>query len=127
MRKLLFIFLLLPCMAFSQTATILEMHVRKIPLTSLVSGSCQKQKVLLYFEKGLMGVKTYDDTLQLRRIRIVESEAGRSVVYCLDEMHGNRPYSVTYLNAREGLALFITPLYPHPERMTIILSSKPCN
>lgn len=129
MRKLKIILLLiiLPCLVHAQSATILELHVRKIPLTALAAASCEKQKVFLYFEKGMMGVLTYDDTLQLRKVRFVESDAYRSKVLCVDEIHNNIPYSVEYVRTDQGIAIFITPMVELPHRMTIILSSKPCN
>lgn len=109
MRKLLFIFLLLPCLAPGQTAMVLQMSVRRIPVTESSGSQCNDERVLFFSQGSVMGILTPDDTLQLKRVAIEVSEPGHSIIVCYDELHGNQPYRVRYIEGKEGILIYITP------------------
>lgn len=104
-----------------------------MPFNTVEPISCQRQNVLLYFEKGMMGVLTKDDTLQLRRIKFLEPPPAFEGSYVLsrDELHNNQLYTVLLIQSHKGLAVFITPVTSLSQNVnrlySIILSSDPCN
>jgi len=88
--------------------------------------------VLMYVEPKLLGIKTNQDTLQLRKLNSIWTNyPDVSVVVSRDEMHGNRLYTVWMVRSKTGFAFFITP-YKYVANLdstglvSIVISSQPC-
>lgn len=123
MRKLIVVILIiaaaliiLPCLVYGQTAMVLKVSVRRIPVTKLHGSVCLDQRVLFFSKGDVMGILTPTDTLQLKRVSVQVSEPGHSLILCYDELHGNHPYRVRYLEGRDGILMYITPYISEPQR-----------
>lgn len=123
MIKLIFLMLMWPAVAFSQTAMILEVSVRRIPVTVESGGQCIDQRVLFFTDGQIMGILTSTDTLQLKRLAVLVAEPGHSIILCYDELHGNQPYRVRYLEGRQGILMYITPFVPHSDEEVRVFHS----
>lgn len=137
MRKLIFVLLLLagaliimPCLVYGQTAMVLKLSVRRVAVTGISQSKCEDQRVLIVTKDEVMGILTRDDTLQLKRVAVKQLEPRHSIVLCHDELHGNQPYRVRFIQGDDGILLYITPIVVKPATGTLyglVLSSISCN
>ena len=148
MRKVIVVLLIvvIPRLAFSQTAIVLELSVHRIPVTELGLNKCENLRVLFFSKDDILGILTPYDTLQLKRVMIESTQPGESVVLCYDEFHGNQPYRVAIIREESGILMYFNPLVrisssgkfrrafwnvsiepPTNPLYCLVMSSHPCN
>jgi hypothetical protein len=119
--KLLIVFLLIASAASAQNMK-MDVIIERVSVNhSFPTLPPDKERIVLIFENKNIGIITSQDTLALEYLKpstnnYVYIEGGVDWIY-QDLYHDNQLYRVVVVKAKDGMAMFVTPLKPYNRRL----------
>lgn len=109
--------------ASAQSSMIIEAFVQRIPTGDYALSSCEKEPLLMAFDKGQLLILTTKDTLHLVAVEILPATPGIRRNLSVEKLHGDQQYMVTLMESDKGITLIASPVRGGRRLYSMIISS----